>query len=98
MEKPSGCVAWLVFDPDTLALGPFFWYGGEPGERLPDISSLPVATHTKGNALGVKAARPNVRVVTLSKFKKLNSIAELVEQLFGTFSQQQPPTTGCNGP
>src|SRR5262245_47737219 len=56
-EKPSGCVVWLRFDADTLDLGPFLWFGGEPGKPLPDIRVFPVARHTKGNAQGVKAAR-----------------------------------------
>jgi hypothetical protein len=34
-SKPSGCVIWLRFDPVTLALGPFLWFGGEPGKPLP---------------------------------------------------------------
>jgi hypothetical protein len=60
-EKPGGCVVWVVFDARTLALGPFLWFGGPPGQPLPDISSHPVARHTKGNAEGVKAERPNIR-------------------------------------
>jgi hypothetical protein len=84
-EKPSGCVVWLVFDPDTLALGPFLWFGGRPGAPLPDIQTLPVAKHTKGNALGVKAIRPNLRVLKRSAFERVLSIPELAERLFGTF-------------
>ena len=36
-DKPSGCVVWMIFDETTLELGPFLWYGGLPGEPLPDI-------------------------------------------------------------
>src|SRR2546422_3216376 len=28
--KPSGCVIWVLFDQDTLQLGPFLWFGGAP--------------------------------------------------------------------
>jgi hypothetical protein len=38
--KPSGCVIWMHFDPKTMELGPFLWYGGSPGYSLPDISKL----------------------------------------------------------
>ncbi|HEX6372902.1 MAG TPA: hypothetical protein VF006_28525 [Longimicrobium sp.] len=39
-ERPSGCVVWIWFDPDTLALGPFYWFGGAAGEPLPDIAGF----------------------------------------------------------
>lgn len=82
-EKPSGCVVWVVFDESTLALGPFLWFGGLPGQRLPDISSLPIAKHTKGNAQGVKVERPNIRVLKRSAFEEVASVPELVERFFG---------------
>ena len=47
MRKPSGCVVWIVVDPATLNMELFLWFGGGPGERLPDISDLKVARHTK---------------------------------------------------
>jgi hypothetical protein len=62
-KKPSGCVIWLQFDPETLELGPFCWFGGEPGKPLPDISTFPIARHTKGNAKGMKSGRPNIREI-----------------------------------
>jgi hypothetical protein len=34
-RKPSGCVVWLLFDPATLQLGPYLWFGGQPGQPLP---------------------------------------------------------------
>ena len=83
-EKPSGCVVWVVFDETTLELGPFLWYGGRPGEPIPDIQSLPVAKHTKGNALGVKAERPNMRVLKRGLFEAVTTLPELVSRLFGS--------------
>jgi hypothetical protein len=82
-EKPSGCVVWVIFDEDTLALGPFLWFGGLPGHALPNIYSLPVAKHTKGNAQGVKAERPNIRVLRRAVFEQVTAIPELVARLFG---------------
>ncbi len=82
-EKPSGCVVWVVFDPKTLAIGPFFWFGGKPGEPLPDIWSFPIAKHTRGNAYGVKAERPNIRVLKRAAFEQVASVSELVGRLFG---------------
>ena len=82
-QKPSGCVVWIMFDPITLELGPFLWYGGFPGRRLPDISSLPVAKHTKGDATGHKAERPNIRVIKKNLFEKINTMEQPAEKLFG---------------
>jgi hypothetical protein len=75
---------WLQFDPITLELGPFWWYGGSPGEQLPDITGFPVAKHTKGNSKGEKTERPDLRVLTRARFQRVESAKELVEKLFGT--------------
>jgi hypothetical protein len=82
-EKPSGCVVWLHFDPDTLDFGPYLWFGGEPGQRLPDILSFKIGKHSKANAEGFKAERPNIRYVPKAKFKQLKTINEVVSHLFG---------------
>jgi hypothetical protein len=81
--KPSGCVVCMLFAPETLALGPFYWFGGTPGEKLPDLTRFKTAKHTKANSLGVKTERPNLRVVPLSAFTKVPDIASLAELLFG---------------
>ena len=33
--KPSGCVVWTRFDPLTLDLGPFLFFGAKAGQPLP---------------------------------------------------------------
>jgi hypothetical protein len=81
--KPSGCVVFLWFDKDTLDLGPFAFFGAAPGSPLPDISGLKTARHTRGNALGVKNERANIRTIPLSKFEKVDAIDQLVTRLFG---------------
>lgn len=68
-KKPSGCVVWLWFDPKTLQLGPYLFFGGPPGHPLPNIADLKVAKHAKGNAQGIKLERPNVRVIPKSRFE-----------------------------
>lgn len=80
-QKPSGCLIWLVFDPDTLELGPFLWFGREPGEPL-QIEHFPVGRHTKGNAQGIKAERPNTRVISRGQFRKLDTLDDLMNALF----------------
>jgi hypothetical protein len=86
-EKPSGCVVWVVFHEKTLALGPFLWFGGEPGQTLPEIQSFPIAKHSKGNAHGQKTERPNVRVLNRGVFEKLIDVPELVGRLFGAVAR-----------
>lgn len=81
-SKPSGCVIWIYFDPSSLNLGPFYFFGGKPKEPLPDLSNCKIARHTKGNAFGHKGERQNVRVLNKGQFEKIDSIEELYEQLF----------------
>lgn len=83
-EKPAGCVVWIYFDHATLQLGPFFFFGGSPKERLPDLSEARVGRHTKGNRDGFKAERPNIREVNKGDFSCYESIDELYDVLFGT--------------
>jgi hypothetical protein len=82
-SKPSGCVVVLKFDPETLDLGPFYWFGGLPKKPLPDLTEFPIAKHTKGNAEGIKNLRANIRVVPLSRFCEVATIEELSVKLFG---------------
>lgn len=84
-RKPSGCVVWMYFDPDTLEFNSFLWFGGEPGRSLPNLSNFPNATHTKGNSQGEKTVRPNIHVVRKGAFTKIIPIDELVTKLFGDF-------------
>ncbi len=79
--KPSGCVVWIRFDPETLALGPFLWLGGKPGKPLPPLGEK-IGRHTKGNSKGVKAARPNIRVVPKRQFESVATIGGLAQRLF----------------
>jgi hypothetical protein len=81
-KKPSGCVIWIVFDTDTLKLGPFLWFGGSPGQPLPPLGER-VARHAKGDSTGRKCPRPNLRVVGRNQFKELSNIDRVAIELFG---------------
>jgi len=93
-EKPSGCIVWVQFDPRTLALGPFFWFGGAAGQPLPDISGFQIAKHTKANAQGVKLERPRIRTIPKGKFQRIDSVEGLYCNLFGG----EPPVRTCDPP
>jgi len=81
-EKQSGCVVWVYFNKNNLGLGPFLFFGGKPGETLPDLSNLKIAKHTKGDAEGFKAERPNIRTVNKGNFTSYETIEELYKILF----------------
>jgi len=80
--KPSGCVVWVYFDEETLELGPFLFFGGLAGQPLPSLDEMSVAKHTKANAEGVKAERPEIRLVPKGKFTKIETIEQVYAQLF----------------
>jgi hypothetical protein len=77
--KPGGCVVFLRFDQQTLDLGPFLFF-----ERMPELAGMKTGKHTRANAQGVKAAKPNIRTVPLSKFEPLGSVEQVVNRLFGS--------------
>ena len=81
-EKPSGCVIWIVITP-TLELQSYLWFGGPPGQPLPDIGDMKRAKHAKANVKGIKAERPNHRIVPRSRFEKLATLDEVLDKLFG---------------
>ena len=81
-EKPSGCVIWVYFNEDTLDLGPFYYFGGKPGEALPNIEGAKIARHTKGDQDGYKAERPNIREISKGKFTCFESVEAVYDALF----------------
>jgi hypothetical protein len=85
LDKPSACVIWVRFDPKTVSLGPFLWFGGAPGEPLPDIRDFKIAKHTRANASGVKRERPNQRTIPKSRFTSVHELDDLVSLMFGKF-------------
>ena len=83
MDKPSGCIIWILVTKE-LKLDSYLWLGGSPGQPLPeDIRELKVAKHTKGNAEGIKTEKPQHRIVPRGRFERLGSLDEVLERLFG---------------
>jgi hypothetical protein len=81
-DKPSGCVIWLVFDPATLKLGPYLWFGAGPGARLPALGDK-ISRHTRGHANAARSLRPQHRVLSKSRFEKFDNVERLITALFG---------------
>lgn len=76
--QPNGCVIWLMFDDEMKDLT-FWWFGRPPSSLVPSLGDR-IGRHTKGNAQGEKTGRPRTRVLRLSQFDRLNSIAELASR------------------
>lgn len=89
--RSSGCVVWIQFDPTTLELGPYYYFGGEPGQVLPPIDELKIVKHTKANSQGVKLERKSFRIVPRAKFLKIEGVEQLYSILFG-FHNFEPPS------
>jgi len=51
--KPAGCVVWMSYDTASLEITALRWFGGQPGEPLPDLGST-VTRHSKGDSAGTK--------------------------------------------
>jgi len=82
LHKPGGCILWLEFDRETLAIERFYWFGGEAGDGLPDLG-VRISRHSRGNSEGEKNPRQGHRVVAKSDFDLLADISAVVEKLFG---------------
>jgi hypothetical protein len=89
LRKPGGCILWLEFDRESLAIERFYWFGGNAGTALPDLGSR-VSRHSKGNSNGEKNERPIHRVLTKGRFEALTNISEVVENLFGYMPSSRP--------
>lgn len=88
-DKPSGCVIWIRVG-DDLGMGPFFWFGGEPGQPLPPLAGYPNPLRATHNKDGVRPPRQNHRAVPGAKFRELKELREVLDQLFGTLPSDQP--------
>jgi len=82
LDRPSACILWIYFDPDTMLLGPYLWFGSAPNERIPSFGEK-VARHTKHNADREKSAKPGHRVIAKSSFTRLDTMDEVIQRLIG---------------
>src|SRR3546814_18175314 len=82
MEKPSGCVLWIVVTPD-LVFDHYLWFGAGQSESLPDISAFAVAKHSQGTAQGEKNARPGHRKVRITRSAKVSTLDSVLHHPLG---------------
>lgn len=81
-RRPSGCVIWVYFDERTMELGPFRWFGAAPGQPLPSLGER-IGKHSKGDRTGLKAERPNIRILNKGDFGLVETMSMLATRLFG---------------
>jgi len=82
-DKPGGCVVWVFVDRETLRLGPFLWFGGEPGQPLPPLGDRAVR-HTRGDSEGTKKVRAGLRRLPRGSFTRFDAISDLAMAMFGS--------------
>lgn len=88
--KPCGCVVWIVFDPASVKLCSYRWFGAQPGSPLPSLADAGVAKHSRANSEGVRAARPNVRTLPKGGFSIVDDVPSLAYRLFGVTDEGTP--------
>lgn len=81
MDKPSGCVVWIICDENNLTPKEFFWFGGKVGKPLPDIKGGRKTKHRRLKS-GERTVRPNTYKVPKTKFSRLSDYDEVLERLF----------------
>lgn len=77
----GGCVLLMIYNVETLAISGYHFFGFSSGE-FPDISALPLAKATRGNALGVKSVRRNTRSLPKAHFHPRTSIETIATLMF----------------
>lgn len=80
-DKPSACVIWMSYDPQSLAITGWRWFGGPAGKPMHNLGDRK-ARHSRANAQGVKAVRPGMRILRAGRFERIADISELADRLF----------------
>jgi hypothetical protein len=89
-DKPSGCVIWICVTLD-LDLGPFWWFGGAPGEPLPDLSGFASPKRIGRREGGDRPLRVNHSKVPARHFRRIDTMDAMLETLFGPLPNDAAP-------
>ncbi|MDX7952134.1 hypothetical protein P7D22_13215 [Lichenihabitans sp. Uapishka_5] len=79
--KPSGCVLWIRVTPQ-LDMGPYFWFGGAPGQPLPSLAEYPSPRRPTHNKAGERPLRKNHRLIPGKAFSLLPTMDAVLDELF----------------
>jgi hypothetical protein len=80
--KQSGCVIWISVAQE-LDMGPFFWFGGKPGEQLPPLDGFASPRRPTHRKDGVRPERKNHCLLPKARFERLDTLDGVLERLFG---------------
>lgn len=93
--KPGGCVIWIAVSLD-LDLRHFWWFGGAAGRPLPDMSSLNRPKRIGRRQEGDRPERSNHRMVPAKMFRRIDSLDEVLEMLFGALPNLGSPAVDAD--
>jgi hypothetical protein len=88
--KPSGCVIWIQVN-NTLDMLSFWWLGAAPGEPLPTLGERR-ARRIGRKAEGDRPLREAHRIVNGSAFRRLETVDQVLEAMFGDLPHGKPVT------
>jgi hypothetical protein len=80
----GSCVVVIVYTEDSLSIDHFLFYGGEIDEAMPPIDgNKPSIVPGRRDANGNRKIRGHYRDIKRSQFKKMSTVSELLDALFG---------------
>ncbi len=82
--KPSGCIIWIRVS-DALDMGPYFWFGADPGEPLPPIEAYEIPLRATHNKDGERPPRTNHCLVPRAAFTAIEKLEDVLVRLLGEF-------------
>lgn len=88
-RKPSGCVVWIQVN-NVLDMLSFWWLGGAPGAPLPALGDRR-ARRIGRDAQGARPMREAHRIVNGSAFRRLGTMDQVLEALFGNLPFGKSP-------
>ncbi|RKK04664.1 hypothetical protein EBE87_23185 [Pseudoroseomonas wenyumeiae] len=88
--KPSGCVIWISVDLDLNMKG-YWWFGGAPGQPLHDLSGFGSPKRIGRRETGERPLRMNHGKVPAARFRRIDTMNEVLETLFGPLPTEPLP-------
>jgi hypothetical protein len=82
-QAEGGCVVWIFYDPVTLDIQKYRFFGSEPGKPMADLSSFNIAKRVFPDMTGKRPERPRIRAIPKSACVPVSTLDELIEKLFG---------------
>jgi hypothetical protein len=83
-DKPSGCVIVIILDTH-LEIESFYWFGGLPGDPLPQLEGLSPTKRIRRDKDGKRPPRKNHVDAPISKFHPVKTVPQLLQKLFGAY-------------